>query len=240
MAAALIKRGSRVIIADINLENSQQTALALGNFAEAMFLDVTDNDAVEALFADISARYGTVDCLVNCAGINNYAEVLETKTSDWIRVLSTNLTGTIFPSLAAYRIMAKHRQGTIINMGSMATFLVSPMFAPYTTSKFGVVGFSRALAVEAEAHGINVSVVCPGNIITPMRGVKYELSRFTPDMPVEQAVETILRDVERRRRIIVFPKHAKLLWWLDRLCPSLLNPIRRKIFKRAQARIKTG
>lgn len=111
-------------------------------------------------------------------------------------------------SLAAYQLMAKRGFGTIINMGSMATFLVDPMFNPYTTSKFGVVGFSRSLSYEAEFYGVKIHVVCPGNIATPMRGERYNLSKLTPAMYVESAVRGILKGVEQNKKIIVFPLHA--------------------------------
>lgn len=237
MAKQLAARGGRVIVADINLQNAQRVQQNLGAACEAVHLDVTDLNAVKQVFTDLTARHGALDCLVNCAGVNFYGEALQTPAAEWLRVLSVNLNGTVLTSLAAYEIMAKQGQGAIINMGSMSMFLVDPMFGAYVTSKFGVVGFSRGLAVEGRAYGVNVSVVCPGNIVTPMKGDAYELSRFTPAMPVDKAVRIILRGAEKRQRVIVFPFRSLIIWWLERLSPNILNPIRNEIFRRAMRRI---
>ncbi|GLR67311.1 hypothetical protein GCM10010909_19920 [Acidocella aquatica] len=240
MARELASRKTYVVVADIDLKKAANVSHEIGERAEAIKLDVTDRNQVEALLISLQDRLGSLDCLVNCAGINSYGEALDAPWSDWHRIISVNLMGTITSSMAAYAVMAKQGHGTIINMGSMATFLVDPLFAPYVTSKFGVVGFSRALGVEAEAYGIHVCVVCPGNILTPMRGEKYKLSWLTPAMTTTLAVKKILQGVKKRRRIIVFPFHAKMFWWLDRISPRLLNSVRREIFRRAKKRVNSN
>lgn len=238
MARELAARGSRVIIIDTNLEEALEVKRQIGDSCVVARLDVSDEQQVLAFFQN---QGGDIpDCLVNCAGVNLYGEALHVPLADWLRVLSVNLTGTISTTLAAYALMAKQQRGTIINIGSMAVFLIDPLFGAYTTSKFGVVGFSRALAVEARAYGVRVHVVCPGNIATSMRGDRYQLSRFTPAMEVTAAVKAILRGVERRQQMIVFPFHTRLTWWLDRMNPILLAPIRNEIFRRARRRMNMG
>ena len=93
------------------------------------------------------------------------------------------------------------------------------------TSKFGVVGFTRVLALEAEAYNVGVCVVCPGNIRTPMLDLK-EPSWLTPAIPAQEAARYILRGMTHDQTIIVFPPRWRLIWWLDRLNPALLNPLR--------------
>lgn len=239
MAKALAARGSRVILADISLEGALTVKREIGELCEVVQLNVSDEKQVSEFFKGLASKLETPDCLVNCAGINQYGEALNVIAADWMRVLSVNLAGTALMSLAAYKVMASQRHGTIINMGSMATFLVDPMFNAYTTSKFGVVGFSRSLAVEAEAYNVDVHVVCPGNIITKMKGDSYELSPFTPAMSVDKAVGLILKRVKNRNLVIVFPLHAYVYWLIDRVSSVLLNPVRKKIFQRAQRRSST-
>ncbi len=236
MAKALVARGSRVIVVDINLDHAVKTQQALGNLCKAVQLNVCDEKQVKIFFENLLLKSEVPDCLINCAGVNQHAEALDVSISDWMHVLTVNLIGTALMSLAAYKIMAGQKYGTIINMGSMATFLVDPMFNAYITSKFGVVGFSRSLAVEAAAYGVGVHVVCPGNITTPMRDERYQLSWFTPTMPVDDAVNKILLGVEKKSGIIVFPFHTRVYWWLDRLNPNFFAPVRREIFKRARFR----
>ncbi len=236
MARELASRGTFVVVADINFANASAISSEIGERAEAAEIDVSDQNAVKSLIAGIKNRLGSLDCLVNCAGITSYGEALHSSLDEWEKILSVNLMGTIIPSMAAYEIMAKQRSGTIINMGSMATFLVDPLFAPYITSKFGVVGFSRTLATEAKAYGVHVCVVCPGNIQSALAAQRYAPSRFTPIMQPLDAVQKILKAVSQKRRIIVFPTHARIFWWLDRLDPNFLNPLRQEIFRRAQRR----
>jgi short-subunit dehydrogenase len=94
------------------------------------------------------------------------------------------------------------------------------------------------LAIEAEDYNVRVSVVCPGNIRTPMLDLK-EPSWLTPAIPVEKAARCIVQGIARNRKIIVFPLRWRFVWWVDRLNPALLNPLRRVIVRRAR-RLKSS
>jgi NAD(P)-dependent dehydrogenase (short-subunit alcohol dehydrogenase family) len=227
--------GTRVIVADLSLEKAQATATEIGALAEAVQLDVVDSDQVDVLVKRVKATYGSLDLMFNSAGVSCYGEILKLTYGDWQRILKVNLFGVIAGSIAAYAVMAEQGSGHIINMGSMAAFLHDPLFAPYVTSKCGVVGFSRALACEAEGHGVVVSVVCPGNVRTPMLN-DCEPSRFTPPISPQDAARRILDAASKKRMFVVFPFYARLIWWLDRLSPKLLIPIRREILRRARQR----
>ena len=198
-------------------------------------MDVSDSEQITSLVQRTKAVHGSLDLMVNNAGVACYDEILDFPFSGWQRILQVNLWGVIAGSVAAYSVMAEQGSGYIVNMASMATSLHNPMFAPYVTSKCGVVGFSRVLATEAEAHGVHVSVVCPGNIKTDFLG-SGEPSRLTPAISAPDAARRILKGVRHRRRIIVFPFYARVAWWLDRLNPNLLNPLRREILRRERQR----
>jgi short-subunit dehydrogenase len=150
-------------------------------------------------------------------------------------VLKVNLCGTIDVTLAAYGLMRGRGGGTIVNLASMSTFLLPPLFAPYITSKAAIVGFSRALSIEAEIHGVNVAVACPGNVRTPMLG-GWKQSPLTPAMDAGEAAATILAGVDKGRKMMVFPLYAKAFYFLDRLDGAILNPFRREILRRARLR----
>lgn len=237
MARELALRGSYVIVADLNLDNAIAVSREIGVNSEALRVDVSDGTEIETLVNDVKHRCGELDCLVNCAGITSYGEAVHIPGSEWTKVISVNLMGTVNASLAAYAIMSQQGYGTIINIASMTVFLIDPFFVPYITSKFGVFGFSRALAIEAEARGVHVSVVCPGNIHSALSGKRYTPSRFMTMLQAPEAVLRILHGVAKRRRIIVFPLQTKIFWLLDRISPSLLNPIRREILQRGKRRI---
>jgi NAD(P)-dependent dehydrogenase (short-subunit alcohol dehydrogenase family) len=235
LARKLVKEGARVVIADLNMQGMRALTDELGSACEPVEIDVAVWEPMRALAERISINYGSLDLIVNCAGISSYGEMLDIPLEQWRNVMDVNLWGTIHGSLAAYAVMRKQGAGFIVNMGSMSTFLQPPLFGSYLTSKAGVLSFSLALAIEAEVYGVQVSVVCPGNVRTPLLG-SWRTSSFTPTISAEDAASRILKAVSKRRRIIVFPFYAKIFWWLDRLCPNILNPLRRLIIGRARQR----
>jgi len=235
LASELASRGARVVVADINEANAKVVAGSIGNGAEARRVDVSNGNQVEELVSTTRAAYGSLDLIFNNAGTSSYGETTDVSLAEWERVLKVNLWGVILGAYSAYAVMKEQRAGKIINIGSGSVFTCDPLFGPYVTSKYGVVGFSRVLALEAEAYGIQVSVVCPGNIRTPMLGLR-EPSWITPAIPAPAAARRILDAVARGKKFIVFPLRWRLIWLLDRLHPSLLNPLRRVIVRRAHAR----
>lgn len=235
LARELGSRGARVVVADINAANARAVAESIGNGAEARRVDVADSGQVEELVSTTKAAYGSLDLMFNNAGTSSYGQTTDVSLSEWERVLKVNLWGVILGSYCAYAVMKEQRAGTIINIGSGSVFTCDPLFGPYVTSKFGVVGFSRVLALEAEAYGVQVSVVCPGNIRTPMLDLR-EPSWLTPAIPAPVAARKILEASSRGKTFIVFPFRWRLIWLLDRMHPSLLNPLRRVIVRRARAR----
>jgi NAD(P)-dependent dehydrogenase (short-subunit alcohol dehydrogenase family) len=235
LARELVGKGAQVVIADLDLPKAERVASSLGPNAHAEMVDVSVETQVSALAEKVRAEFGKVDFFFNNAGTSTYGETSDLPFSEWERVLRVNLMGVIAGSRAAYKIMREQGSGHIINIGSASVFTVDPLFGPYVTSKFGVVGFSRVLAIEAEVHNVNVSVVCPGNIRTPLLDQK-EPSWLTPPISAQKAAQKILAGVARRRNIIVFPFRWRLLWWADRVHPGLLNPLRRIIARRGLSR----
>jgi len=238
LAKQLVAAGATVIIADIAREKAQEVAAALGKRAHAMGLDVSSPEQVDSVVQRVKSDFGSLDLFFNNAGVSTYGEASDLPFAEWDRVLRVNLIGVIAGSMSAYRVMKEQGSGRIINMGSASVFTCDPLLGPYITSKFGVVGFSRVLAIEAEDYNVRVSVVCPGNIRTPMLDLK-EPSWLTPAIPVEKAARCIVQGIARNRKIIVFPLRWRFVWWVDRLNPALLNPLRRVIVRRAR-RLKSS
>ena len=235
LATQLVEQGAQVIIADIAQQKAQEVAARLGSRAHAVPVDVSMPEQIEAVVSLAKSKFGSLDLFFNNAGTLAYGEASAIPFSEWDRIVRVNLLGVIAGSLCAYRVMKEQRSGRIINISSGSVLSCDPLFAPYVTSKFGVFGFSRLLAMEAEVDNIIVSVVCPGNIRTPMLN-QNEPSWLTPAIPAENAARYILRGVTRNEKIIVFPLRWRLFWWADRLSPALLNPLRRIIIRRARQR----
>jgi NAD(P)-dependent dehydrogenase (short-subunit alcohol dehydrogenase family) len=232
LASRLAEGGAEVWIADRQLGAAQELAQRLssgGAKAHAVELDVRSYASFERVVAEAAQQSGKIDYLFNNAGIGVGGEVDSYTLDDWNDVFDVNLHGVVHGIQAVYPIMIRQGSGHIVNTASMAGLLAAPGTVSYTASKHAVVGLSRALRVEAERHGVRVSVLCPGAIRTPIltRG-KYgryqgvsddELAKFWEafrPMAPEKFAERALSAVLRGDAIIVVPAWWKAFWYLDR------------------------
>ena len=178
IARRLARAGMTVIVTATRLATSKRVVAAMHNdgltATVAAELDVNSEASVQALFADIEARFGRLDVLVNNAGIaprvnGKKALVEDTPLDIWNSAITTNLTGTFLVTRAAIPLMKRNRWGRIINMSSRAGRTRSNLAAAYyAASKAGVLGFARILADEVGPFGITVNSVAPTRIATPM------------------------------------------------------------------------
>jgi len=140
----------------------------LGDSGKGFVLNVTENESIEALFANIKKDFGSVDVLVNNAGITRDNLLMRMKDAEWDDIIGTNLTPIFKLSKAALRPMMKKRVGRIINVGSVVGTMGNPGQANYAAAKAGVIGFTKSLAREVANRGITVNTVAPGFIETDM------------------------------------------------------------------------
>lgn len=171
-ALALGQRGAHVVVHyHAQREAAEAVAAevrALGGQAEVGAADVADPASVEALFKALGARHGRLDILVNNAGITLNQLLARTTEDDWHRVVETNLNGVYRCAKWASKLMLKRRYGRIINLASVVGQRGNPGQTAYAASKSGVIGFTRALAVEVATRGITVNAVSPGLIASDM------------------------------------------------------------------------
>lgn len=183
---AYAREGARVVILDANIEAANETLAlisAAGGKASAMKLDVTDREACKKAAAEIGSG-GRISILVNNAGINRrtaFAGDPAAVSRDWDDILSINLDG-VFNVTHAFLDQLRATKGRIINIGSIQSFVHVngwPNSAAYTTSKHGVLGFTRALAAELGKDGVRVNAIGPGMIETK---INAEARARNPDM----------------------------------------------------------
>jgi 3-oxoacyl-[acyl-carrier protein] reductase len=170
IARTLAARGAAVVAAARG-ENAAATVQAIrddGGTAEAIALDVTDQDQVLGAVAGVIERHGRVDVLVNNAGIARDQLMLRMKREEWDAVLATNLTAAYACSQAVLKPMLKQRAGRIINITSVVGQAGNAGQANYAASKAGLIGLTKALAIEVASRNITVNAVAPGLIDTDM------------------------------------------------------------------------
>jgi 3-oxoacyl-[acyl-carrier protein] reductase len=179
IAQHLAQQGATVVAAARG-ENARAVAeeiVAAGGRAEAVSLDVTESGAPEQLVASTVERHSRIDVLVNNAGIARDQLLLRMKRDDWDAVLATNLTAAFTLSQAVLKPMIRQRGGRIISISSVVGQSGNAGQANYAASKAGLIGFTKALALEVASRGITANVVAPGLIETDMTRALTESAR---------------------------------------------------------------
>ena len=175
IALGFAREGAQVAVLDINSEGAAKTAAdiqAAGGKAKAFALDVTDRNACRAVAAKVASEVGAVSILVNNAGINRrnaFTADADAVIKDWQDIMAINLNG-VFNVTHAFVGALRASKGRIVNIASIQSFMHvrTPNSPAYTTSKHGVLGFTRALAAELGKDGVRVNAIGPGFIETPL------------------------------------------------------------------------
>lgn len=174
---ALIKSGAKVMIASRSDKGaSELEAFAQKNGSEVGFIsrDVAAENAAKDIVAATIKKFGQLDILINNAGIQIRNKWHEFKDEDWQRVIDINLTAAYHLAHEAALVMAKSGGGKIINIGSMQSYRAGKFIFPYTASKHGVMGLTKAYADALASENIQVNALAPGYIDTPMTKILQE------------------------------------------------------------------
>lgn len=189
-AELFAREGARVVAVDIDAAATLATAAAIeagGGEALAVPTDVADDASVRAMAAAAQERFGRVDVLMSNAGVlDDYEPAAETRNETWRRVLGVNLDGMFFTARALIPGMLENGGGAIVNVASTAGLNGGNGGAAYTTSKHGVIGFTRQLCFDYARRGLRCNVICPGAVET---GMTREIFA-SADAEVMKAVES--------------------------------------------------
>lgn len=166
MAKAILAEGAKVIIIGRTESKLLQAQSELGPEIEIMVCDITVESQVTNVYETIMSKYGKLDILINNAGTSFKEKAYELSFESWKKVIDVNLNGAFLCARGAMKIMVSQKLGRIINIGSISGQMSRPLNAPYTASKFGIEGLTRAFALDGRDHGVSVSVIHPGNVAT--------------------------------------------------------------------------
>ena len=256
LSRQLVAEGARLCILARDEDELQRAATELraqGGEVQALVCDVRDRQQVEEAIDRCSTRYGSVDVLINCAGIIQAAPLEHLSLEDFQHALDTHLWGPLYTTQAVFPLMREQGQGRIVNIASIGGKIAVPHMIPYTTSKFALVGLSDGLRAELAKYNIKVTTVCPGLMRT---GAHYnslfkgqhrdEFTWFSildalpiTSVSATQAAQEIIAACRRgdpelvisiQAKIIarlspLFPGvTAKVMQWMDTLLPDSTGP----------------
>jgi NAD(P)-dependent dehydrogenase (short-subunit alcohol dehydrogenase family) len=214
IAKALAAEGVRLTLMGRRLKPLEKTAASLRN-VRAVSCDVTDADKVAAAFEKARAEFGLIDILVNNAGAAETAPFYQMDTRHWRRMMAVNLEGVFNCTRAVYEDMRKCGWGRIVNVASTAAVKGYAYVSAYCAAKHGVLGLTRALALEAARSGVTVNAVCPGYTDTEIvrnavRNIAQKTGRST-----DEALSELTRD-NPQGRLIQPSEVADAIAWLCR------------------------
>jgi ketoreductase len=198
IAEALASKGAKVAVASRNAQNLLKAQNALESSGLAVLsieMDVRKKDDVQKGVAKIADTWGPLHILVNNAGISGLSLIDDPDDGRWYEILDTNLNGMYLAAKEVLRRMKDHSGGRIINVSSVLGKFGVPGYSAYCTAKHGMIGFTRALALEVVGRGITVNAICPGWVETEMarQGIREsaEYQGISAEEFRKQAVEAV-------------------------------------------------
>ncbi len=243
-ARLFAKKGFATVLAARRLDRLEKLSQEIrenGGEALAVQTDISMVENIQHLVDTILKHYGRLDVLFNNAGFGrlNWLENLGVE-KDIRAQVEVNLLGVILTTRAVLPHMISRKQGHIINMGSIASFIATPTYSIYAASKFGVRGFTEALRREVSIFGVRVTLICPGGVETEfgeIAGFQRTTRVTTPRFLVlhaEDVAHAVWRATVRYRHTVVLPPVMRFAIWLNALLPGFLDLVMEHMFVRKE------
>ena len=188
--------GAAVAVFDLNGDAAEEAAAkiaASGGAAVGLRVDVTDRPGIDAAVAEVCSRLGPPTILVNSAGLDGFDAFLSITAEKWSRILAVNLTGTFDCCQAVLPHMLEAGWGRIVNISSSSAHSGQARMTHYVAAKSGVIGFTKALALEVAPKGVTVNTIPPGFIDTPMLRAAEARGHLRPGVDAVAAVTPVRR-----------------------------------------------
>ncbi len=196
----LAEQGADVAVTDMNLAGSQSVAddvAATGRQSVAIQVDVTDRASIQDMVSQVLQRFGTIDILVNDAGIVGVGEWWERERpsdDDWSQVFAVNVRGVVMVSEAVSEHMIERQSGKIVNIASIAARQGSPDLPHYSTSKAAVASWTQSNAAQLARHNINVNAICPGAVWTRFQQAGARARQAADPALADRDIEDLFHD----------------------------------------------
>ena len=199
IALKFAENNFNLILASRNVDNLNKVKkdcdLLNNDSSYVIQTDITDEKSVDNLFSESKSKFGKIDVLINNAGVFDGGAIDEISVETWDKVISVNLRGSFLCLRQAMKLMKSQKYGRIVNIGSISGQVPRLHSAPYTTSKFGLTGLTKAAALEGRDFNIVVSIVHPGNVITELRANRGEDKDIEPMMEAQDIAELVFLTV---------------------------------------------
>lgn len=207
IALALAKEGVNVILVARTQEEIDSVAAKVRSLrvkALAVTADVADINSVNTAVEKALSEFGTIDILINNAGIASFGKFLELEPTDWERIIQVNLMGPYYMTRAVVPNMIERQTGDIINISSTAGLAGNAMTSAYSASKFALLGLTDSLMQEMRKHNIRVTALTPSTVATDM-AKELKLTDGNPDkvMQAEDMAELVIAQLKLNRRVFV-------------------------------------
>ena len=214
------QQGAKVVIADVNTDGAENVSAGInqgGGAATVVEMDVTNPKSVADAVQRVLDQFGTIDILINCAGWNKLKPVQDYSLDEWEKIRSLNLDGPWHVCKAVIPTFIKNQRGKIVNIASGCGILAQPTMAAYGSAKSGLVGLSKALAVDMAQHQVNVNCICPATVETPL--VLEATTQAFRDFQIERIPLGRLGKISDIAKAVLFLASADADWITGAILP---------------------
>jgi len=246
-AVAMAKLGAELFLTDINKKGLEETVQIIktdgGKVSKYKTFDISQYEKVQEFANEIHDEFGSMDIVMNIAGISTWGEPHELKHEHWAKMINIDLWGVIHGIECFLPEMVKAgKGGHLVNVSSSAGIVALPWHAAYSAAKFGVVGISEVMRYDLEEYNIGVSVVCPGAVETPLKQTVEIIGVDNNDPDVirlkerfseravtpEKVAKLIINGIKKNKFMVITSFDIKFLYW----CKRNISPLYRLIVKK--------